>query len=282
MFDPDFLDFLSEPRIADLASHFYELQLTKIPVSALVEILASYYLRLSSENDLYDSIVSHYRDHREYLWLLRFVRFEYLSPDRLYPFISLISERISEIGRFLWDSICCRLIPRIAVHNSPSLRDSMEGVISYLTRIHGGNVHDKGVVQISSKSVVFGADSEYGPRNLADLTSDSEFRSTNARNEWVCWDFGTFQICPTHYLIRPASVCFLQSWIIEISMDGVFWEEVDRQDKNMDLSQAGLVHVFPISTPRSCRFIRLIQTGKNAYRNNLLALCAFDVFETPS
>jgi hypothetical protein len=31
--------------------------------------------------------------------------------------------------------------------------ESLEGIISYLTKKHGGNVHEKGIVTIASKSV---------------------------------------------------------------------------------------------------------------------------------
>jgi hypothetical protein len=52
---------------------------------------------------------------------------------------------------------------------------SLEGSISYLTKKHGGNVHEKGIVTMASKSVYY---RRYGaPKSVADLTSGSGFRS---------------------------------------------------------------------------------------------------------
>jgi hypothetical protein len=48
---------------------------------------------------------------------------------------------------------------------------SLEGIISYLTRKHGGNVPDRGIVTITSKSLYFG-----DVRNLADFTACSSFQ----------------------------------------------------------------------------------------------------------
>jgi hypothetical protein len=41
----------------------------------------------------------------------------------------------------------------IEVEFPPKEARSLEGIISYLTRKHGGNVHDKGIVTLTSKSV---------------------------------------------------------------------------------------------------------------------------------
>jgi uncharacterized coiled-coil protein SlyX len=49
----------------------------------------------------------------------------------------------------------------------------LDGIISFLTRKHCGNVHDKGTVTIASKSV--DDDPAYAARNVAALTSDSFF-----------------------------------------------------------------------------------------------------------
>jgi hypothetical protein len=62
---------------------------------------------------------------------------------------------------------------------------SLDGIICYLTRKHGGNVHDKGIVTITSQSV-FSSDPDWDVRNLADLTSGSVFYSKDEPGQWVC------------------------------------------------------------------------------------------------
>jgi hypothetical protein len=60
-----------------------------------------------------------------------------------------------------------------------------DGIIAYLTRKQGGNVHDKGVVTITSKSIRsdsadfiarFGS-RDYSVRNVADLNFNAGFAS---------------------------------------------------------------------------------------------------------
>jgi hypothetical protein len=75
---------------------------------------------------------------------------------------------------------------------------SLEGIISYLTKEHGGNVHKKGIVTITSKSL-FGA--AWAVLNVADLTSHLNFVSKNEPGQWICWDFGERRIRPTQYTI---------------------------------------------------------------------------------
>jgi hypothetical protein len=65
---------------------------------------------------------------------------------------------------------------------------SLDGILWYLTRKHGGKVHEKGIVMITSKSVL-GDDSKYSAKYVADLTSDSAFYSKDEPGEWLCWDF---------------------------------------------------------------------------------------------
>jgi hypothetical protein len=62
---------------------------------------------------------------------------------------------------------------------------SVEGIISYLTRKHGGNVHDEGIVTITAKSIVDDRP-KYAKRNVADLTSNSTFDSRFKTNPWIC------------------------------------------------------------------------------------------------
>jgi hypothetical protein len=129
---------------------------------------------------------------------------------------------------------------------------SLDGIISYLTRKHGGNVHDKEVVTITSKSVY--SDLGYALRNIADLTSDSCFFSTNEPGQWVCWDFHEMRVRPTHYTIQAV---WLKSWMVESSLDGEWTTEND-DFKTRSWQMAS----FAISNSAECRFIRPTQTGK--------------------
>jgi hypothetical protein len=151
---------------------------------------------------------------------------------------------------------------------------SLEGIISYLTKKHGGSVHDKGIVEITSKSVDGGR--TYGPMHVADLSSDSFFRSQNGPDEWICWDFGKMLVQPTHYTIRAWGP---RSWVVEGSMDGESWTEIDRQTGNSELTTL-VTASFAVSNSAQCRLIRLTTTGQNHFRQECLALRAVEFFGT--
>jgi hypothetical protein len=93
-------------------------------------------------------------------------------------------------------------------HVCPVIGDSSRmREISDLTQKHAGNVHDQGIVTITSKSV--SSDSpETVPVNVADLTTSSDFLSDNTPDQWICWDFGEMRVRPTHYTIQSFRLKF--------------------------------------------------------------------------
>jgi hypothetical protein len=118
---------------------------------------------------------------------------------------------------------------RTAIKFSLKEAKSLDGVISYLTRKHGGNVHGQDIVTITSKSV---RDDEptCALRNVADLTSESFFNSKNEPGQWVSWDFHGMRVLPAHYTIRSED---LKLWVIESSLAGEAWTEIDREGITM-------------------------------------------------
>jgi hypothetical protein len=47
---------------------------------------------------------------------------------------------------------------------------------------------------------------------------------------WVCWDFHELRIGPTYYTIVNG---MMRSWVIEGSVDGEKWTEMDRQTETI-------------------------------------------------
>jgi hypothetical protein len=153
---------------------------------------------------------------------------------------------------------------------------SLDGIISHLTRGHGGNVHDKGIVTITSKSV-YTDSSAHAVVNVADLAADSYFHSNGGPDQWVCWNFHKRRLNPTHYTIRIQG---LKSWVVESSLTGKAWTEIDRKTDNEDFKDGLETASFAVSNAAKCRFIRLTQTGKNHNENDFLVIYAFEVFGT--
>jgi hypothetical protein len=151
----------------------------------------------------------------------------------------------------------------------------LERIISYLTKKHGGNVHEKGIVTITSKSV--DDDPEFAPQNLADLTSESEFLSKKAPGQWVCWDFREMRVRPTHYTI---GAFLMKWWIVEGSLDGESWTAMDQQTSDQTFKNGVRMRSFAVTA--KCRFIRLTQTANQPGHHLALNRRAAEFFGTLS
>jgi hypothetical protein len=150
---------------------------------------------------------------------------------------------------------------------------SVDGIISSHTQKRRGNVQDKGIVTVTSKSA-------YGDgcslRNIVDVASLLLFNSKDEPGQWVCWDFRELRIKPTHYTIKS---WILKSWLVESSLDGDTWTEIDRKTGSEDFKVYGVAS-FAVSESAECRFIRLTQTGKTHDGHDYLAISAFEFFGT--
>jgi hypothetical protein len=156
----------------------------------------------------------------------------------------------------------------------------LEGILAHLTAKVGGNVHDHGVVSAFSDSVSKPA---YGPKNAADMGSGSCFMSADQPNQSMGYDFKTLRIVPDHYSLRSLDFEYNdhpKSWVIEVSDTGYAdsWAIVDSQENNSSLKGAAFIAHFPIWRPRSCRFIRMRQTGQNHRSKDTLLFSAFEIF----
>jgi hypothetical protein len=89
------------------------------------------------------------------------------------------------------------------------------------------------------------------------------------RNNWICYDFNERRIVPTYYTIR--SSCYnpdLKSWPVETSLDGESWLEVAREEHNKELNQALCTGTFAVAGAGDCRFIQLVNIGRNHRAND--------------
>jgi hypothetical protein len=194
----------------------------------------------------------------------------------------------------IWSSLSVRLkagisrrIPNsrsIEVEFHPNPSAPLDGIIASLTRKYGGNVHDRGAITIT-------ADASYSDnpvdaaKNAADLTADNLFYSKNSPNQWLCYDFGESRINLTHYSLRSRysgseDDYYPKSWVIETSIEGSAWVEVDRRENDVSLKGQNLTRLFEVSRKEECRFVRLRQIGHNHYSSSddRLVLSGFELF----
>jgi hypothetical protein len=245
--------------------------------------------------------------------LLEFVRLEYCSTEIINDFLDISPDYFYEINASKWASIRSRLISanvnkKTTKQFPPSVKkehyfDVPDGIIAHLTRECGGNVHDRNVVDVTSGSFekeIDGADPhsgvcyndpDYAAKNAADLETDSCFQSAfrsssenipHTRNNWICYDFKERRIVPTHYTIRTyddgPGRAHLKSWLVETSTDGENWREVAREDNNKQLNGEYFTATFPVAGGEECRFIRLVNIGRNHQGNDYLCISAWEIF----
>jgi hypothetical protein len=157
-------------------------------VDVLRDIVSHPLLQLDSEDSLAKIILSAFSDLPKVMELLEFVKFEWLSVTSLSSLVDPDVHLFEFLNISIWDRICRRLILPV----SPSLDSSrqyynpgisrcyesgapLKGVISFLTNQCQGNVHDCGLVNITSSS----CNSNHPAKNAADLTANSKFGSKN-------------------------------------------------------------------------------------------------------
>ena len=177
-------------------------------------------------------------------------------------------------------------LKKIAVQRRKCAFDSsqpLDGILAYLTLEFGGNVHNKGIVDVAASSVYYNS-TRYRPENAADPVC--QYISNDEKDSWICYDFKDRRVVPTSYSVRscgagPAGP-HLKSWVIEVSNDGSSWTEIDRRDNDKDLNDESATANFKISKvlKRSFRFFRLKQTGKNHAGNYVATLTSLEMFGT--
>jgi hypothetical protein len=159
-----FYPLLHDDALPFIASEFHTLndtELSQIPLSTLYHILSHPLLTIRSEDSLYSYIRSHVSSDPASFHLLQFVHFEYLSLDSISDLVDL---NPAYIDRRLWSAISPWLTSSASfLRNESKLHagrkfplgsaNSLDGIVSYLTQKYRGNVHDKGIVTITSKSL---------------------------------------------------------------------------------------------------------------------------------
>jgi hypothetical protein len=154
-----------------------------------------------------------------------------------------------------------------------------KGIIASLTRRHGGNVDQLGIVRITSSSVD-GDDPQFAPGYVAHISGSTFFRSRDEPDQWVCWDFGQERVRLKSYLVSASG---LRGWVLEGSADGAYWAEIDRQENVYSFQNGFGQATFPVPARRGeaeFRFIRLRQTSQAHGGGNVLVLSLVEFFGT--
>jgi hypothetical protein len=162
----------------------------------------------------------------------------------------------------------------------------LAGIIDYLRKKHGGNLHDLGVVTVTASDVRSGNGCDSPKNVIIDGTGNWFYSTDQQADHWICCDFGNSRVALTHYSIRSCdggggpNWNNPQNWCLEGSQDRQLWTELNRQQNNRELDAQSKVSTFPVNVSGRFRMVRLRQTGVNCARHGELVLSRLEFFGT--
>jgi hypothetical protein len=277
-----------------VASHFHrfkEPELSELPVDAFLAILSDPTLNVENEDSLFDFIADQVDGDPSFFQLFQTVCFQYLSSDRIERIVSWISDSFDRLTLPIWRAISQRLIDsKTSVPDSDvafakridcSLAedDVHTGIIYRLKQTYGGDLPNVVIVTTSS---VYDDNPEYSGSNLLELDSRFFYGSRNRPGQWFCYDFQQSRVELTNYAIRSYPFGpghnHPRSWVVEGSVDGRYWAELDTQECCEATNKNDCLTIFPTRPTRALKMVRLRQIGRNHKNTHYLSLSAFELY----
>jgi hypothetical protein len=278
-----------ESVIAFTASRFFNLDKSSfvgLNVSLISRILNHPSLKILTEDSLWETISFLIKNDPDYCMLLECIEYTSLSNSSIESFIDIISESFSFLTIVVWQKLRSRLISGHCSIPSGRTRyiyfpfregSPFEGIISFLTRTHCGNVSDLGMVSVSSSSV----HNNHIAKNVADFNTSSIVSTGDEANSWICYDFKDQRVKIQHYSLRSWSDFngyYPINWALEGSVNGTEWIELDRRCDCHDLWGQNKSATFSASENDFFKMIRLLHCRQNSSLSKQLIINAFEVF----
>jgi hypothetical protein len=225
-----------------------------------------------------------------YYGLIRYVRFTFLSPESIDLFFDNIS--LNEMNDAIFEQMRTRMCHRLIYDREEFLttrftgfvqrnpESSWSGLISYLEDLCCGNVHEKGVIEITCSS-----NARSRCWDVVNYNWNDYWRTSNSANNWIQIDFKEWFVSLTHYSLKSDgdSCDHLVEWELIGSRDGHTWVVLD-QRRTKDLDGRYITQTFwcngESSFTKSYRYIQLHQTGKSSSGKDYLALANIEFFGT--
>lgn len=293
------LHTVSSNRAIEFAAKNFEKidknQLKKLNHQILRSIVSNRKLVLENEDSLLNFILSLYENMSEndlenvsikesVAELLESVCFENLSSNAFQKFVNEFdaSYMTSPLLRQISYSFKFKQKEQDFELNNQSL-GRFHGIIFSLTKKCGGNVHEKGIIEIKGTSIR--NDPTLQPKVAADLFDlQSCFHSRNELNSTLTYDFKNYRVIPTSYSIRTnpwggKGHYHMMSWVLEGSNDENNWIILDRKVEDKSLDMINNENTFKCNLVSngdgknnavSFRFLRIRNTGPNSGSNQAL------------
>ena len=277
---------LKEPAQADL--------FIKLGVGICRDVLSHCNSDSRDEDALLRAVLARGDDFFE---LLPFISFERVSIETMELLVKQLD--VDKITEELWRALGRRLVCPVGKYEAKSETSAKpkvssasnqfeyhgnfkDGIISYLTRKYHGNLVDVGVVSMTATDT-FTVFSSCELKYILTIENDSEFYcSQNSVNPLPFFqiDFRDIRVQPTGYALGTyvfgVNNQHLKSWVVEGSLNGEDWVEIDRRDDDNQLNGQFRKAYYQATAPAKSpmRYIRLRMTGPS-HRNDYQLLCSF-------
>lgn len=257
-------------------------KLKLLDIDVLEIILHHNSLKLQNEDSLLEFILSLYKKDRLYFPLFECIIFSNVTKERFERFLDEFE--FGDLNLPIWHSICeCikhskfkklnlnddnrnnRYLDSIKTFNFEK-ENELDGILRYLTKITGGNIHDNGTIKINSNSIL-NDDPICGPKNLVDYENDNFYQSKDQNGSFIIFDFIEKSVNLDCYTIKNGKSLrhyYLKNWVIEGSNDENQWDEIDRHvdDSKLDADEIAVTFDVQKKNAGFYRFIRLRETGQ--------------------
>jgi hypothetical protein len=254
----------------------------------LCDILAHPNLNLADEDSLV-RVISELGS--EFSDLLSYVDCALLTSTGMECFLDLVP--VDRVNPHVWNSISEWIRKRTSGKQSsrpptsgryrelPSLGfpftpgSEFQGILAHLTP-EGGNVHQAGIVQITSSGDRHGSGWKIAGVGV------SAWHTLNKADSWVQFDFKKNVVALSGYSLQSAEVDFHHpvSWIVEGSNNGTQWTEINSQAT--DVLRGRRREATFICAAEVCgmywRFIRLRQVGRDSDGQYFLYLSRIEFY----
>ena len=288
--------FNVDSEINFIAEHIVEFNvadLVKLNPSVLLAVLKSSALETPEDDekwllDFINEVIELGGD--DYKTLYQCLPFEDLPVNDMRSVLNNID--LHDVNLDLWEALCRRLTadPMSIHHHSLSINivphenEPLNGIIEYLTVHCNGNVHEKGIVNITAENCVDETNNIYKPYVVANHHDENFYWSKNQPGNWIMFDFNTMTVALTNYTLKTYDAAIgchhFKSWVVEGSNNGEEWIELDRRENNYDLNKSFATKIFQCSTVKQCRWIKIRMTGPDHAGYDSIKINAVEFFGT--
>jgi hypothetical protein len=169
-----------------------------------------------------------------------------------------------------------------------SQSNPVSGIIAYLNSRCAGNIHDKGLVEVTASSIEGSSSGDPRltryPKYVTTLTDTNRFGTCDRPGSWLKFDFKDMWSRPTHYTLVTDHrdehwlPSFALSWVIQGSIDGMAWQEMDRKTGRKEMAGPDRTVSFEVANPMKCRYVRMDIIGRTHNGRDYLEMRYIDFF----